>query len=257
MIARDASLSDGEEVPLQRRGILGNMRRKSAAKRMAVVVAILSGISFFSFLPEKEIHHADAFQFDGDIAAKKEVCALKAEKSFLRSLDGKDEDYSVSAEDDGCAEILFGVENLKNVSEKEFEMELRTMVAGYPIEAMLPAIVKYDRNVAALLVGIAKKESDWGKHVPVDDAGSDCFNYWGYKGAGARGVEMGHGCFGTPEEAVRMVGDRIVVLSTLRTTAPEKMVVWKCGSSCAWDNPDNVKKWIADVHIYYDKIARL
>ena len=225
--------------------------------RFAFAVMILSGTFLFTSLPEGEIRHADAMRPDGDLASKKEVCALKAETKFLRSFDGQSEDDSVSVEDDGCAGILFGEEHLKNTTDTGFETELRTLVAGYPIEAMVPAIAKYDRNIAALIIGIGKKESDWGKHVPVDTAGNDCFNYWGYKGAGARGIEMGHGCFGTPEEAVQAVGDRIVELSTLRTTEPERMVIWKCGSSCAWDNPDNVKKWIADVHIYYDKIARL
>lgn len=231
--------------------------KKAAVRRMIFAIALFFGMFLSLLFPGREAHRADAFQFDGDLAAKKEVCALKAEAVFLRSFNGEESDAAVSSEDDGCAEILFGDDGLKNVSEKEFETELRTLVAGYPIEAMLPSIVKYDRNIAALIVGIAKKESDWGKHVPLDDAGHDCFNYWGFKGAGTRGVAMGHGCFGSPSEAVERVGNRIVELSTLRTTAPEKMVVWKCGSSCAWDKPENVRKWIADVHIYYDKIARL
>ncbi len=257
MLVKDASLSVREGVLLERMGKRENVRRRVTAKRNALAVVFLSGALFFLSLPGTKIHRVDAMRPDGDLASKKEVCALKAETKFLRSFAGQPEEDSISVEDDGCAGILFGEEHLKNTSEKEFETELRTFVAGYPIEAMVPAIAKYDRNIAALIVGIAKKESDWGKHVPVDAAGNDCFNYWGYKGAGARGIEMGHGCFGTSEEAVQAVGDRIVELSTLRTTEPEKMVIWKCGSSCAWDNPDNVKKWIADVHIYYDKIARL
>jgi hypothetical protein len=219
---------------------------------------MLSSGLFFVFLPEREAYRADAFRFDERISDNKGLCEISAEKDFLQSIGKKTEEVAPqSVEDDNCEEILFGTESLKDATEAEFQGELRTLVAGYPIEAMLPYIVKYDRPVAALLVGIAKKESDWGKHVPLDESGNDCFNYWGYKAAGARGTAMGHGCFGSPEEAVRMVGDRIVVLSASRTTDPGRMVVWKCGSSCAWDNPDNVKKWIADVHIYYDKIARL
>lgn len=130
------------------------------------------------------------------------------------------------------------------------------MTGGYPIEVMAPAIAKYDREVAALIVGIAKKESDWGKHVPLDSAGADCFNYWGYKGAGTRGVAMGHGCFGSPEEAVTAVGDRLTELVAIRQTSePANMIIWKCGSSCKGHSDVSVKKWISDVSFYYHQIV--
>jgi hypothetical protein len=32
------------------------------------------------------------------------------------------------------------------------------------------------------------------------------------------------------------------------------MVVWKCGASCSWDNPENVRSWIADVGINFYKL---
>lgn len=131
------------------------------------------------------------------------------------------------------------------------------MTAGFPIEIMAPVIAEYDREVAALIVGIAKKESNWGKRVPLDKDGADCFNYWGWKGAGARGVAMGHGCFGTPEEAVRAVGNRITELVEKRKTSePKSMIVWKCGSSCATHSPESVRKWISDVDLYYRKIVQ-
>ncbi|MDQ5961397.1 MAG: hypothetical protein QG581_318, partial [Patescibacteria group bacterium] len=70
--------------------------------------------------------------------------------------------------------------------------QIISMTVGYPIEQMAGSIAMYDREVAALLVGIAKKESNWGKRVPRSSDGADCFNYWGFKGAGSRGVAMGH-----------------------------------------------------------------
>lgn len=141
-------------------------------------------------------------------------------------------------------------------SDETLESTIREMVTGYPVERMAPAIAKYERGVAALIVGIAKKESDWGKHIPRDASGADCFNYWGYKGAGSRGVEMGHACFGSPEEAVATVGDRLTKLVALRqTSTPENMIVWKCGSSCKGHSAQSVKKWISDVSLYYDRIA--
>lgn len=134
---------------------------------------------------------------------------------------------------------------------------IRAMTSGYPLEVMAPAISMYDRQVAGLIVGIAKKESNWGKRVPVDATGADCFNYWGFKGAGSRGVAMGHGCFGSPEEAVQAVGNRIAELVAKRETSePKNMTIWKCGSSCATHSPESVRKWIADVDIYYQQIVK-
>ncbi|MFZ1626184.1 MAG: hypothetical protein WAT81_00080 [Candidatus Moraniibacteriota bacterium] len=142
-------------------------------------------------------------------------------------------------------------------SEKQgFEQELRDIVSGYPIEAMVPAIAEYDRDIAGLIVGIAKKESNWGKRVPRTDTGDDCFNYWGYKGAGARGIAMGHGCFGEPAEAVHTIGHRLQELVAKRNTSePASLIIWKCGSSCAGHSPESVRKWISDVDMYYREIA--
>ena len=138
-----------------------------------------------------------------------------------------------------------------------FEAELYSIVSGYPIEAMVPVIAEYDRDIAGLIVGIAKKESNWGKRVPRTDEGDDCFNYWGYKGAGVRGTAMGHGCFGDPAEAVHTIGNRLQELVALRKTSePANMTIWKCGSSCATHSPESVRKWIADVDLYFRQIAQ-
>ena len=136
------------------------------------------------------------------------------------------------------------------------ERKINRVVDGYPIEVMAPYIAEQNKTTAAFLVGIAKKESNWGKRVPVDTNGDDCFNYWGYKGAGSRGIEMGHGCFGSKEEAVSAVGDRLQELVALRETSePKNMTIWKCGSSCKGHSDESVDKWISDVSIYYDRIA--
>jgi hypothetical protein len=134
--------------------------------------------------------------------------------------------------------------------------EIAFMTAGYPIERMAPAIAKYDREVAALIVGIAKKESNWGRRVPRSGDGADCFNYWGFKGAGSRGVAMGHGCFGSPEEAVEKVGNRIAELVQIRSTSePKNFTIWKCGSSCSTHSDESVRKWVSDVDQYYRVLA--
>jgi len=68
---------------------------------------------------------------------------------------------------------------------------------------------------------------------------------------------MGHGCFSNPEEAVNVVGGRIKQLVDKNLTTPSKMVVWKCGSSCAATGGEAAaRKWISDVNIYFQKISK-
>jgi hypothetical protein len=139
----------------------------------------------------------------------------------------------------------------------EFELGLRDYVKGYPIEKMVSAIKDYDQNTAALIIGIAKKESDWGKHAPSKN-GADCHNYWGYKGIGSLGVSMGYGCFATPEEGVRAIGDKIKEITEKKNIQrPAEMISWKCGSSCASHSPESVQKWISDVNKCYYYILNI
>lgn len=135
------------------------------------------------------------------------------------------------------------------------ERKVQKVVSGYPIETMTPYIAEHKKITAAFLVGIAKKESNWGKRVPVDASGNDCFNYWGYRGEGSRGIEMGHGCFGSPEEAIDVVGKRIdTLVDQYKFTTPEELIVWKCGFNCDGHSQQSVKKWISDVKIYFNKV---
>lgn len=196
---------------------------------------------------------------------QEELCRWQKDFTFFNDLLG---DKKPASEDVPCVDLASNqkigakagsdqpviVQPVKN---QELTQLIEIMAEGYPLEVMAPAIAEYDRDVAALIVGIAKKESNWGKRVPVDAAGKDCFNYWGFKGAGTRGVAMGHGCFGSPEEAVRAVGNRIAELVEKRKTSePKNMIIWKCGSSCATHSPESVRKWIADVDLYYRKIVQ-
>ena len=136
------------------------------------------------------------------------------------------------------------------------EKKVGDLVHDYPIAQMTDIIAKQDKTTAAFLVGLAKKESNWGKRVPRADDGSDCYNYWGYRGAGSRGIAMGHGCFGSPEEAVGVVGGRIdTLVHEYKFQTAAEMVVWKCGWSCDGHSNQSVKKWIADVGFYKQKIS--
>lgn len=163
-----------------------------------------------------------------------------------------------------CGE--FPIENNKNTLEKEqkeqqeekqekFRKELDEVIKETPMGVMTKSISKQDRKVAALLVGIAFKESKFGVHSPSKN-GQHCYNYWGFKGK-TNPTAGGYACFASPEEAVQIVGQRIeklVKVNNLNT--PSKMIVWKCGSSCAGHSPESVQKWIADVSIYFNPLSR-
>ncbi|GEM_PF-1609842 len=139
--------------------------------------------------------------------------------------------------------------------DKKLEKEIYILTSNYPLREMSRMIAAYDRQVAGLIVGIAKKESDWGKHSP-SLGGKTCYNYWGYKGTGSMGSAQGYSCFSSPEEAVKIVGDRIKRLSSEnKLDSPTKMIVWKCGSSCVGHSEQSVRKWISDVDVYYRRIV--
>jgi hypothetical protein len=145
-------------------------------------------------------------------------------------------------------------EEVKKRVETPFEKDIKKMLANHPMEKMAPYISTKDERVAAFLIGIGKKESNWGKRSPKKD-GQDCFNYWGYRGKSENMTESGYTCFSSPRQAISIVGgriDRLVNESNLDT--PEKMIVWKCGWDCSWDNPVAMKKWVADVGFYYRKV---
>lgn len=159
------------------------------------------------------------------------------------------ESFEKNEENDSLEEIM------PDLANKEFENELRAMTEGFPIEEMAPFIAEYDKKVAGLIVGIAKKESNWGKRSPSKN-GNTCYNYWGYKGAGTLGTAMGYGCFASPEEAVAAIGGRISELVSQDLDTPSKIVVWKCGRSCeATGGQAAADKWISDISVYYNRIV--
>jgi hypothetical protein len=140
----------------------------------------------------------------------------------------------------------------------ESEEKIREMVKGYPIEEMVPYIAEQDPIVAAFLVSIARKESLWGRRVPVLD-GQDCYNYWGYRGIRKLMGTGGHTCFNSRKDAVDTVAKRIAFLvSNKKLDTPAKMVIWKCGSNCAATGGQAAaNKWIADVNYYFKKFNNI
>lgn len=135
----------------------------------------------------------------------------------------------------------------------QFEDHVRELVKGYPIEDMLPYILRYDQKTAAFLVSIARKESVWGKRVPVY-YGENCFNYWGYRGQDEIMGSAGHTCFDTPKEAVITVANRLQKLIDGGRATARDLIVWKCGYSCEGHSSYSVEKWISDVDSYYRAI---
>lgn len=166
--------------------------------------------------------------FGGTIAKDKQAVALKKELLKQAQADAK----------------------LEN---GQFANELYEIVGDAPIREMVPFISQREEKVAAFLVGIAKKESSFGLASPSKD-GETCYNYWGYKSSGERGTAMGYACFGSAEEAIRVVGDRIEVLVNKQRNTPALMVdTWKCGKSCAGD--PGAPGWVSTVALYFEKIV--
>ena len=64
----------------------------------------------------------------------------------------------------------------------------------------------------------------------------------------------GHTCFNSRQDAVDTVAKRLErLIHSEQLNTPEKLVVWKCGFSCQGHSRESVRKWIADVDMYYSK----
>ena len=162
------------------------------------------------------------------------------DKKLADQFDGKFDEF-----------VLSSLAQFETVKTEELEGEIMKIVANSPMEKMAPLIAKQDRKVAAFLIGIAKKESNLGRRVPVLN-GQDCYNYWGYRGVRDRMGTGGHTCFDSPEDAIATVGGRLQRLVQSDVDTPAEMVLWKCGSNCASDS--GASKWINDVNMYFQKI---
>lgn len=143
----------------------------------------------------------------------------------------------------------------KAENEQALREEITKMVKGYPIEKMVPYIAKKDRTVAAFLVAIAKKESNWGKRAPVLK-GQECYNFWGYRGLRRLMGTGGHTCFNSQKDAVDTVAKRIEnLIKEYGRNTPKEMIVWKCGSDCsAAGGQAAANKWISDVAMYFNEL---
>jgi hypothetical protein len=181
-----------------------------------------------------------------DKSVEEEEVTKKTLDSASQKIEEKVNESDVD-EDDAPVEIE---------EEKTFEELAYETVEGYPIAKMLPYILEQDQEVAKYLIAIAKQESGWGKRVPVLN-GQDCYNYWGYRGTRKLMGSGGHTCFNSRKDAVETVGKRIkeLVYEYDRKTA-DRLIVWKCGSSCEGHSQAGVDRWIGVVSTYYDKLSK-
>jgi len=130
--------------------------------------------------------------------------------------------------------------------------DIAKIVKNTPMAAMIDSISEKDRTVAAFIVGIAMKESKFGAYAP-HIGGRDCYNYWGLK-AGGKTTAGGYTCFSSPEDAVSGVSKTVEKMVAKGVRTPAQAISWKCGSSCAGHGAENVRKWISDVAVNFNKI---
>lgn len=161
-------------------------------------------------------------------------------------------DVNAASYDSGSDIFL---EYFNETADAAYKDNVKKLVKDYPIEEMLPYIFEQDRMTAAFLIGIAKKESNWGKRVPVLN-GQDCFNYWGYRGIRRMMGSGGHTCFNSRKDAVETVAKRLnTLINSQKLNTPEKMIIWKCGFSCNGHSRESVKKWISDVDMIFQELS--
>ena len=219
--------------------------------RLVLVAAVVLGMAMTHLVERLVNGNASA-----DTA--NQVAGVSTERALESSKDLSSADLLALANESGVDEKPFEIEILSQFIDEEkqdkFETEVRRMVAGYPIESMLPFIFEKDRITATFLIGIAKKESNWGRRVPVLD-GQDCYNYWGFRERRRLMGTGGHTCFNGKKDAVDSVSKRIEnLIYDYERNTPEKMIIWKCGYSCAGHSAESVRKWISDVEGYYNAL---
>jgi hypothetical protein len=235
-----------EDISEKSQLVFGTFTLKRAWN-FSIVAAILFGMFSMTLIYR---YLGEGVSADKLVSTNNQVQEIQVDKSaVLGAQDSKDED----SDSDSIKYIEDIIQKNENQKQEEFQDEIEKMVKGYPIEKMVPLIAKKDRIVAAFIIGIARQESQWGKHIPVYQ-GKDCYNYWGYRGKNPVGTG-GHSCFASPQDAVDTVAKRIEwLVKNDELNTPSKMSIWKCGSAC--ENDKNVKNWINNVDLYFRKLNK-
>lgn len=222
-----------------------NLNKKNSILFVFIGVMSIGLLGKFWMLPSTSYAYAytgeqaDVQRLESPLFEKQNIFAVENEEKNKKASVGKSESSNEDA--------------MKKEQSGDLEGNLFEIVGNTPIREMVPFMAKRDKKVAAFLVGIAKKESGFGIASPSKN-GNDCHNYWGYKGVGSRGDVSGYSCFGSAQEAIETVGDRIETLVNKNLSTPARMVdTWKCGRSCSGD--PGASSWVSTVALYFDKIV--
>ncbi|MEA3322979.1 MAG: hypothetical protein U9Q12_02045, partial [Patescibacteria group bacterium] len=202
---------------------------------MVVVAGSLYLVSTASSQEEKPVVDENAQRYNACVLSKDLVKEYSVDSSLIDV-------------DDECVQLSYEGKIMES-EQDVIAQEIAMILEGSPMEHMAEHIATKDQKVAALVVGIANIESRLGVHSP-SKAGTDCYNYWGFKSSGARGQAMGYACFGSREEAVDAIAKRLehFVYNTNRSTPATIVYPWKCGGSCATHSPESVSRWIGTVN---------
>lgn len=216
-------------------------------------VATFSCLCFITILSVLFIQKNTTEKITAQLLDEQNKTIQKTAQAQTAVLGKKDEKMAEQFDEELDKFVVDALQQFDSVKQEELSGEIKKIVTGSPMEQMIPYISQQDRTVAAFLVGIAKKESNFGRRVPVLD-GQDCYNYWGYRGIRDRMGTGGHTCFDSPEDAVNTVAGRLNDLVRADVDTPQEMVIWKCGSSCAGHSQGSVQKWISDVNMYFQEL---
>lgn len=248
---RNAEQSSDQRAPNIFESILAQYRR-AVQSRPVALRAFMVGSMLFGAMSATL-----TYRYLGEKAAAKELAVVVENQNMSQvpQVLGATDIAPEDGEDELTDTVMNDFADVESEEQMAFETKLRDMVEGYPIEDMVPFIATKDRVIAAFLIGIAKKESAWGKRVPLYK-GHDCFNYWGYRGRRRFMGTGGHTCFNSPEDAVNTVARRIekLVYNEKRDTPAEMMTAWKCGYDCSGHSKADTRKWISDVEMYFREV---
>ncbi len=223
---------------------LGGFGRNKKRNSLIIIILVIATSLFFSVFFRRNALAEDAVSVSEPSAEALDPLS-RIGQSFQADLENQQENKKLCEINGNTDDTLAAAQAVA--------LSYQTLVQGHPMEEMAPEMAQKDKAVAAFLISIAKKESDWGTHSPKKD-GQECFNFWGYKG-GYNVTEGGYSCFDSPEQAVDIVGARIQTLIAQKIDTPARMVVWKCGNAaCAGFDPADVQKWISDVSAYYYRL---
>lgn len=244
----------GDSFLIKGKKLLGNKiwarNLRSVIKNNNIILVSMAFITFGLMLriwDAQPVFYAHAYTGSGVAASNIKSPLLDGQIQLFEKKDNKNQSSNVNA-------YLKSNEQRGNLRNSYgFADKIYAIVGDAPIREMVPFISKRNEKVAAFLIGIAKKESSFGSASPSKD-GATCYNYWGYKGSGGNGSSMGYACFGSAEEAVETVGNRIEVLVSKDRNTPARMVnTWKCGIDCGRD--PGVQGWVSTVSSYFNKIV--